>query len=238
MTKWYIDEETYGFILKKLNKNGINEEIINLASKMDTDLLRLFYEKILCVSEDEELLKNISIISKMLLGIYGNYLVSCYYKELGYDVKNEYEVRDNNTLVTRADLAFTDRDGNLNLCEVKATSQIIDNIRNYNSSDEEKYNDRYYYDKDKEIIQYKEIANKLIKQTSKLLKANKRVIVIIFDGCFMDDIVRDKLNKMGAIIFTLAVNINELERYVYDVVNKIACDLKVIKTSKNIMDGK
>lgn len=238
MTKWYIDEETYGFILKKLNKNGINEEIINLASKMDTDLLRLFYEKILCVSEDEELLKNISIISKMLLGIYGNYLVSCYYKELGYDVKNEYEVRDNNTLVTRADLAFTDRDGNLNLCEVKATSQIIDNIRNYNSSDEEKYNDRYYYDKDKEIIQYKEIANKLIKQTSKLLKANKRVIVIIFDGCFMDDIVRDKLNKMGAIIFTLVVNINELERYVYDVVNKIACDLKVIKTSKNIMDGK
>ncbi len=238
MTKRYFDEEIYGFILKKLNENGINEEIINLASKMDTDLLSLFYEKIFCVEKYEELLKNVNTISKMLLGVYGNYLVSCYYKELGYDVKNEYEVRDNNTLVTRADIAFTDHNGKLNLCEVKATSQIIDNIRNYNSNDEEKYNDRYYYDKDKQIIRYKEIANKLIKQTSKLLKTNKRVIVIIFDGCFMDDIVRDKLNKMGATIFTLAVNINELERHVYDVTYKIACDLKDIKISKNIMDGK
>lgn len=227
MTRRFTDKDTYDFIIDTLNKHGLNEDIIKSSNKMDVDLVRMFYEKILRVKDNLTLSQNIDVICKTLLGIYGNYIATCYYKNLGYDVKNEYGVYQNGTLITRADIAFFNHDGELNFCEVKAASQIIDNIRNYNSKDEEKYNGKYYYDMDKDILKYKEIGSKLIKQVSKLIKTGKNVTVVIFDGCFMDDIIKDKLNKMGASIFKLAVNINDLEDQIYDMVFNIAEDLKL-----------
>lgn len=238
MTKRFTDKDTYDFIINTLNKHGLNEDIIKVANKMDVDLVRIFYEKILCVKETLIISQNIDVICKTLLGIYGNYIATCYYKNLGYDVKNEYGVYQNGTLITRADIAFFNHDGDLNFCEVKAAPQIIDNIRNYNSKDEEKYNGKYYYDMDKDILKYKEIGSKLIKQVSKLVKTGKKVMVVIFDGCFMDDIIKDRLNKMGANIFKLAVNINDLEDQIYDMVFKVTEDLKSENTFKNALGDK
>ena len=91
---------------------------------------------------------------------------------------------------------------------------------------------------DKDILKYKEIGSKLIKQVSKLIKTGKNVTVVIFDGCFMDDIIKDKLNKMGANIFKLAVNINDLEDQIYDMVFKVTEGLKSDDTFKNILGDK
>lgn len=238
MTKSFTDKDTYDFILDTLKQNGISKEIIDLANRMDINLPRMFYEKILCVTETKELSNNTDVIVKTLLGVYGNYITACYYKSLGYDVKNEYRVYDNGDLITRADVAFNTSDGKLNLIEVKTTPQIIDNIRNYNSNNEDKYNGKYYYDKDNDIIKYKEIGNKLIKQASKLLKTKANVTVVIFDGCFMDDIIRDKILKKGVSIFKLGVNINDLEEQIYDMVYEIIDVLKSKKVSKNVMSDK
>lgn len=235
MSKNFTDKNTYNLIISTLKKHGINDDILNLAKKMDVNVARLFYEKILCVNDKNELYENIQSLTKTLLGVYGNYIVTCYYKALGYDVKNEYPVYDlNGELLTRADLAFYDNSGNLNLCEVKATTQIIDNIRNYDSSNEEKYKGKYFYDMDSDIIKYKEIGTKLIKQVSKLKKASDMIIVSVFDGCFMDDIIKDKLEKLGVTVVKMASNIEDLEAFIEECVLSFCEDLKTLdgKTNK------
>ena len=42
----------------------------------------------------------------------------------------------------------------------------------------------------------------------------------------MDDIVKDKLNKLGVKIFTISVNINELETQIKEIVLNIIAELK------------
>ena len=127
----------------------------------------------------------------------------------GYDVLNEVGVYDNGNLLTRADIFFIDSNGIRNYCEVKAAFQIIDNIRNYKDNSLEKTG--YYKNLDAEIIKYKKIGEKLIKQVKKLSKDGSLVNVIIFDGCYMDEIIKQELKDLDANIITLNVNIYDLE---------------------------
>ena len=222
-----ISDNLYNSILNILNRCGINSDVIAMAKKMDNDLPKLFHDKIFCVENEKELQTNKDVIVKMLLGIYGNYLATLYYKNLGYKVENEYPVYDeNDMLLTKADLAFVDEDGNKNLCEVKLASQIIDNIRNYKSEDEELYNGRVYFDMDDDIIKYKKIGDKLITQVKKLKKSGQNITVVIFEGCYMDDIVRDKLTKeLGVNIKTIAINVKILKEQIEEIVEEISNDL-------------
>lgn len=194
-------------IIKKLNEFGITKPILEEASKMDINVPMLFYDKIINNPSAE----NIDNVTKNLLGVYGNYLATHYFKMQGYDVENEVGVYDNGNgnLLTRADISFIDSNGIRNYCEVKAAYQIIDNIRNYKDNSLEKTG--YYKDLDAEIIKYKKIGEKLIKQVKKLSKDGSLVNVIIFDGCYMDEIIKQELKKLGANIITLNVNIYDLE---------------------------
>ena len=220
-------------ILKILHDNGISDKLIFEAKKMDVDLIGLFYEKILLENNPKKIQDNVEVITKSLLGIYGNYVATSYFEALGYEVENEYPVYDENKkLLTKADLAFVDNNGVVNLCEVKTTSQIIDNIRNYKDDEEKKYNGKYYYDMDSDIIKYKEIGVKLIKQVTKLKKSGKKVLVVIFNGCFMDDIIKDKLSELGANVFIMAPNVKDLEEQLRIMVTNVCNILKNTKNEK------
>ena len=121
---------------------------------------------------------------------------------------------------------ITDEEGNLNLCEVKLASQIIDNIRNYKSEDEELYNGKVFYDMDDDIIKYKKIGDKLITQVKKLKNSGKNITVVIFEGCYMDDIVRDKLTKdLEVNIKTIAINVKHLKEQIEEIVEDISSEL-------------
>ena len=233
MTKEVIDVKIQETILKSLYDNGINDKLIFEAKKMDVDLVRLFYEKIVLEKDLHKLKDNVDVITKSLLGIYGNYVATSYFEALGYEVENEYPVYDENKkLLTKADLAFVDNNGVVNLCEVKTTSQIIDNIRNYKDDEEKKYNGKYYYDMDSDIIKYKEIGVKLIKQVTRLKKSGKKVLVVIFNGCFMDDIIKDKLSELGANVFIMAPNVKDLEEQLRIMVTNVCNILKNTKNEK------
>lgn len=192
-------------IIKILNEFGITKPILEEASKMDINVPMLFYDKIINNPSAE----NIDNVTKNLLGVYGNYHATNYFKMQGYDVENEVGVYDNGNLLTRADISFIDSNGIRNCCEVKAAYQIIDNIRNYKDNSLEKTG--YYKNLDAEIIKYKKIGEKLIKQVKKLSKDGSLVNVIIFDGCYMDEIIKQELKELGANIITLNVNIYDLE---------------------------
>ena len=112
--------------------------------------------------------------------------------------------------------------GKLNLCEVKTTPQIIDNIRNYQDDEEELYNGKYYYDMDNDIIKYKEIGKKLINQVKKLKTVSDDVSVVVFKGCFMDDIIKDKLKELGVEVKVLGVSIHNLKKQVEEIVEAIS----------------
>lgn len=196
-------------IIKILNEFGLTKPILEEASKMDINVPMLFYDKIINNPSAE----NIDNVTKNLLGVYGNYLATHYFKMQGYDVENEVGVYDNGNgngnLLTRADISFIDSNGIRNYCEVKAAYQIIDNIRNYKDNSLEKTG--YYKNLDAEIIKYKKIGEKLIKQVKKLSKDGSLVNVIIFDGCYMDEIIKQELKNLDANIITLNVNIYDLE---------------------------
>lgn len=192
-------------IIKILNEFGITKPILEEASKMDINVPMLFYDKIINNPSAE----NIDNVTKNLLGVYGNYYATHYFKMQGYDVENEVGVYDNGNLLTRADISFIDSNGIRNYCEVKAAYQIIDNIRNYKDNSLEKTG--YYKNLDAEIIKYKKIGEKLIKQVKKLSKDGSLVNVIIFDGCYMDEIIKQELKNLAANIITLNVNIYDLE---------------------------
>lgn len=87
-------------IIKILNEFGITKPILEEASKMDINVPMLFYDKIINNPSAE----NIDNVTKNLLGVYGNYLATHYFKMQGYDVENEVGVYDNGNLLTRADI--------------------------------------------------------------------------------------------------------------------------------------
>ena len=113
-------------IIDILNKFCIKKPILDVAKKMDFNLVNLFYDKVFTNSNEEK----IDEVTKNLLGIYGNFLATYYFKKLGYNVDSEVPIYDGKKEVTKADLSFIDNNGKLNYCEVKATFQIIDNLRN------------------------------------------------------------------------------------------------------------
>lgn len=185
---------------------NIGEEIFNHASKMNLNIEKMFYDKIINDYSD----KTLDEVTRNLLGVYGNYIATLYYKKIYKDTKNEVPIIDDNGKeVTRADISFTDGLGKKTYVEVKAAKQIIDNIRNYVDLDEDLSN--CYSDKDSEIIKYKMIGKKLITQVKKLSKTGANVIVTIFDGCYMDDIIKDELKDLNAKINIINMNINDLE---------------------------
>ena len=227
MKKIKIEESVANHIKNILINNGISNEIILFAKLMDIDIIRLFHDKIYI--ENKNIESNKEAIAKNLLGVFGNYIAGNYYKALGCEVINEYPVLNNEGLtITKADIAFKDCFG-INLCEVKTTSQIIDNIRNYKDDNEKRYSDNVYFDLDKEIIKYKQIGTKVIEQVGKLKTNSNRVTLIVFNGCYIDDIIKDKLEKMGIIIKYIAPNIHELEEYIDSITNNIVNDLKIKK---------
>lgn len=221
--KKFIDNDTHDYILKVLEENGLNKQLLDSANKMDIDFVHIFNDKIIGVKNKRELEINKDVIVKMLLGVYGNFIASLYYKAVGYKIENEYPVLDDEkNEITRADISFKDHNGKLNLCEVKTTPQIIDNIRNYQDDEEELYNGKYYYDMDNDIIKYKEIGKKLINQVKKLKTVSDDVSVVVFKGCFMDDIIKDKLKELGVEVKVLGVSIHNLKKLVEEIVEDIS----------------
>ncbi len=198
----YIDNELYNKIFNCLSKFGIDKNIIDIANKMDVDLVKLIYDKIInCNLKNKD--KNIDSVSKNILGIYGNYVAYLYYTGLGYSVFLEYPVHDeNNKVLTKADLAFYDKEGKLNLCEVKTTFEIILSKVNYKKTKE---------DSDKlDIIKYLNIGKKLLKQVKKLKKKSDRINVVIFNNCYVDGIVKNILIKNNVSIRLLSLDVYEL----------------------------
>ena len=215
-------------LINIFNDNGITFPIFNHAKMMDFNLIKLFNDKIFNNYNE----KSLEVVTKNLLGVYGNYIASNYFKVLGFKVENEKDIKDkNNIVLTKADISFIDKEGNLNLCEVKATPQIIDNIRNYVDKDEQITGT--YTDKDEEIIKYKNIGKKLIKQVSKLKTSNNKVNVVVFEGCFIDDIIKEKLARENVNIITINVDINELENNIRKMVISIKKDYENIIVQNN-----
>ena len=215
-------------LINIFNDNGITFPIFNHAKMMDFNLIKLFNDKIFNNYNE----KSLEVVTKNLLGVYGNYIASNYFKVLGFKVENEKDIKDkNNIVLTKADISFIDKEGNLNLCEVKATPQIIDNIRNYVDKDEQTTGT--YTDKDEEIIKYKNIGKKLIKQVGKLKTSNSKVNVVIFLGCFIDDIIKEKLARENVNIITINVDINELENNIRKMVVSIKKDYENIIVQNN-----
>lgn len=215
-------------LINIFNDNGITFPIFNHAKMMDFNLIKLFNDKIFNNYNE----KSLEVVTKNLLGVYGNYIASNYFKVLGYNVENEKNIKDkNNIVLTKADISFIDKEGNLNLCEVKATSQIIDNIRNYVDKDEQITGT--YTDKDEEIIKYKNIGKKLIKQVNKLKTSNNKVNVVVFKGCFIDDIIKEKLASENVNLITINVDINELENNIRKMVISIKNDYQNILFNRN-----
>lgn len=205
--------------------NGISMPIFLLARKMDLDLVKLFNDKIFNNYNE----KSLDVVTKNLLGLYGNFIATNYFKALGYDTINEKVIIDeNNKCITKADVSFLDKNGNLNLCEVKAVSQIIDNIRNY-VDDEDNNKIGSFEDKDEEIIKYKNIGKKLIKQVEKLKKTNGKVNVVIFQNCIIDDVIIEKLKNLDVNIITIGVDVKELENQIRNMVLDIKEDYENIK---------
>ena len=218
----YIDNEKYNEIFNNLKKHGIDENIMNIASKMDIDLVRLINDKIINCGEKERE-KNIDSVSKNILGIYGNYVAYLYYTGLGHNVFLEYPIFDeNNKIITKADLAFFDKDNNLNLCEVKTAFEIILNKVNYKKIKED--NDKI------DIIKYLNIGKKLLKQVKKLKKKSKNVNVIIFNKCYVDGIIKEILNKNNVNIRLLSLDVFEL----YDQIKNNILNIYNVYHSQNM----
>lgn len=204
---------------------GINEDIFCHASKMDLNIVKLFYEKLVCNYS----LKNIDEVTRNLLGVYGNYIATKYYKNLYSNVENEVPIIYNNKEITKADISFVDENNKVFYVEVKAAKQIIDNIRNYVDLDLPLNN--CYLDKDNEIMKYKMIGKKLIEQVKKLSKNNNNIIVAVFEGCYIDSIIRQKLSELNARIDVINVNIERLEE---DIKRRLILARNNILESKNI----
>ena len=200
-----------------LYDNGLNFNIFSHAKKMDVNLSKLFHDKIF----NNYSKKNAEEITRCLLGVYGNFIATYYFKSLGYNVLNEVPVKDyNDKEITKADISFVDNNGVRNFFEVKATSQILDNVKNY-KDDGDTENKIYIMNKNLERKKYEEIGKKLIKQVRKLKTTDGKVGIVIFNGCIIDDLLKEKLENLNVNIYTIALNINELENNIRNMVYKI-----------------
>ncbi len=56
---------------------------------------------------------------------------------------------------------------------------------------------------------------------TKLKKTNANIIVILFDGCKVDQIILEKLQNMGIEVKFLQINIDMLESFIDDLIVKI-----------------
>ncbi len=214
--KNYIDKELYGEIMTAMKRSGIPDAVFELARKMDMNLPKLFYEKVLNSKNSNDILS----FSRNLLGIYGNYFAALHFKQSYANVKTEMPLYKENKLCTNVDISFTDENGVLNLCEVKTSPYIgfvtsyrdeMGNIINNNSSIEE-------------MKKYRGIGDKLLKQVGKLIKYNTKVNVVVYDGTIISDgidkVLNDTENKNISKII-IPISINKLEADVDDLIDKI-----------------
>lgn len=212
--KNYIDKELYDEIMIAMKRSGIPPEVFSIAKKMDMNLPYEFKEKIFDLpnivdqgKRKEAVERNKEYFSKNLLGIYGNYFATYYYSSR-YKVENEKPVyNENGNLDGKADLFFLDENGNENYCEVKATPYILSSENGFS--------------KQKEILKYQKMGEKLLRQAAKLKRTNANIIVILFDGCKVDQIILEKLQSMGIEVKFLQINIDMLESFIDDLIDKI-----------------
>lgn len=213
----YIDKEQYEEIQNTLFNNGISPDLFELAGNMDFDLVNVFNNKIINTKEKQKN-ENINIVSRNILGIYGNYITYVYYKGLGYDVTLEYPIYDKNgNVTTKADLAFYDKDKKLNLCEVKTAYQIIGSKEGYNKylpkndEKEEKF----------DILKYMGIGKKLLTQVGKLKTKADKVNVVVFNNCNIDSEMKNNLNEMGINLNVISMDVYQLFDYIKQMVTNI-----------------
>lgn len=212
--KNYIDKELYDEIMIAMKRSGIPPEVFSIAKKMDMNLPYEFKEKIFDLpnivdqgKRKEAVERNKEYFSKNLLGIYGNYFATYYYSSR-YKVENEKPVyNENGNLDGKADLFFLDENGNENYCEVKATPYIL----GYQNG----------FSKQKEILKYQKMGEKLLRQAAKLKRTNANVIVVLFDGCQVDKEISEKLKEMEIKVQSLQINIDMLESFIDDLIGKI-----------------
>ena len=213
------DLELKEFIIQ----NGIIEGIFNHASKMNLSITDLFKDKII----DNYSEKNLIQVTRNLLGVYGNYIATYYYEKMYKNVENEVPVNDENGReITKADISFTDNMGVKNYCEVKASPWIIEDENVY-VDDSISIEERKF-----EIIKYKNIGKKLIKQASELKKKKKKVNVVVFKGCVIDNKIKEKLNNLGVHMLTINMDIIELEEYIKNII--LSIKMKLIGINVNI----
>ena len=214
MVKINYDKKVYLDIKNTLISDyNVTYDIFKHASLMDVDIVKLFYDNF-ANHKDKE------IIVSQLLGIYGNYFATHEFIMKGYKVINEYELIIDEREKTKVDIAFEDN-GKMVLCEVKMALQIILNKDNYIKPS----NKIGKKEIDLEKRKYYEIANKLIKQVTKLKKASKYVNVIIFENCFMDDDVKYALSEIGVTdenIIIIPINVIDLHNLILKMVNEIS----------------
>ncbi len=212
MERLFTDEFLEDSIKELLKSVGVNNALFSMARKMNVDLTELFYDKIVL----NDSIQNREIVAKSLLGIYGNFIATLYFSGLGYEVENEVPVKDENgKATTYADLSFIDKTGRINYCEVKATTQILGSEKTYRDEDAL----LTFENKNDEIIKYTQIGKKLVKQAQKLSASNALVNVIIFEGCFVDEKIKEKLSALNVNIITLFPSIIELEKNIKEMVN-------------------
>lgn len=193
----YVDYD-YDDILKYNIKKYLNElfsinnkEILDLSNLMNYDISSRFYDAI-TTNNSERKDNLVNNIKNQLVGILGNFYASKYFSlQKKYSkVCLESTYYGNNI---PCDLSFYDENNNLCLVEVKATEQIIGEENNYLVFDYEKSKKEIINDKKK----YKQIGNKLLKQVGRLKKYSNNVKAFIFGDCYIDENIKEELNKMG-----------------------------------------
>lgn len=207
---------------------GIDKRVITLSEKMDLYLPYLFYEKLI-ISDDENDKKS---LSKNLLGVYGNFFATLYFSGMGYNVKNEFVLKDfDGNWLGKTDIAFKDKDDNTVCCEVKAISNILGENATYidSNSNDIKYNTA---NQKKELNKYKSVGKKLLKQVKKIIKSGNKPMVVVYNGCYIDNDIKIQLDDLGVFIMTLQINIKDLENAVNNIVNEIKY------ASEDILDKK
>ena len=228
MKRNYIDQNIYDKIMHAMKQSGVPTMVFEIAKKMDMNLPRLFYEKIL----KSKTYSDKVAFANNLIGVYGNYFAMFYYKSKKFNVQNEVSLYDNDKKFDlKADLGFMDNYGMQNYCEVKA-SPYVGNITNYYDSDDKNVTLEF---SDKDLLKYDNIGRKLLKQVERLLKYGK-VTVVIFKGCAISKDVMEKLLDLNVEIKTLAIDIKELENFIDDVIQKTLDHLnkKNINPSKKV----
>ena len=195
-------------------------DIFKHANLMDIDITKLFCDNLTTIKNQDALISQV-------LGIYGNYFATHEFVMKGYKVINEYEIVTDDKQKTKADIAY--HEGNkLVLCEVKTAMQIILNKKNYINVNNLTSKKDIALDKKK----YFEIANKLLRQVSKLKKVSNHVKVIVFENCYMDPDLLEALKNEGINkddIIVIPVDVKELYSHVKNMVENI-----FLKYEKNV----